>query len=80
VNDASLDKPLLCLFTDRDVEPNQELCFSYVGSVDDDDDALDDEGKPPTSSQVEADAKQGDDAVYGICRCGAKRCRGKVFA
>jgi SET domain-containing protein len=79
VNDASLDKPLLCLFTDRDVEPNQELCFSYSGPIDDD--TLDDDRKPPSASQVEASVKQGeDDAVYGICRCGAKRCRGKVFA
>jgi [histone H3]-lysine9 N-trimethyltransferase SUV39H len=77
VNDASLDKPLLCLFTDRDVEPNQELCFSYTGLIDDDD-SLDD---APSASQVEVSVKQGeDDAVYGICRCGAKRCRGKVFA
>jgi histone-lysine N-methyltransferase SUV39H len=31
INEADLDKPLLTLFTRRDVLPWEELCFSYTG-------------------------------------------------
>jgi histone-lysine N-methyltransferase SUV39H len=31
VNEANPDKPLLALFTRRDVLPWEELCFSYTG-------------------------------------------------
>jgi [histone H3]-lysine9 N-trimethyltransferase SUV39H len=31
INEANLDKPLLALFTRRDVLPWEELCFSYTG-------------------------------------------------
>lgn len=31
INEANLDKPLLALFTRRDVLPWEELCFSYSG-------------------------------------------------
>ena len=37
VNDANIDKPLLAVFTERDVEPYEELCFSYSGPPDADD-------------------------------------------
>jgi histone-lysine N-methyltransferase SUV39H len=31
INEANLDKPLLALFTRRDVLPWEELSFSYTG-------------------------------------------------
>ncbi|EMD37434.1 hypothetical protein CERSUDRAFT_49786, partial [Gelatoporia subvermispora B] len=37
INDANIDKPLLAIFTLRDVEPREELCFSYYGFDDDND-------------------------------------------
>ena len=37
INEANLDKPLLTIFTQRDVLPGEELCFSYLGNDDDDD-------------------------------------------
>jgi histone-lysine N-methyltransferase SUV39H len=34
IDDADIDKPLLAVFTTRDVEPWEELCFSYYGDID----------------------------------------------
>jgi hypothetical protein len=36
INEANIDKPLLTVFTKRDVEPSEELSFSYMGCIDDD--------------------------------------------
>lgn len=35
INDANPDKPLLTIFTIRDVAAGEELCFSYFGEQDD---------------------------------------------
>lgn len=32
VNESNMDKPLLTVFARRDIEPFEELCFSYNGS------------------------------------------------
>lgn len=37
INDQDVEKPLLAIFTNREVKPGEELCFSYYGSPDDDD-------------------------------------------
>ena len=37
INEANIEKPLLAIFTQRDVEPYEEICFSYMGNVDDSD-------------------------------------------
>ena len=63
------------MFTLRDVEPNEELCFSYAGDPGGDDDGDndeddDDDGEVPGP-------KSG--AVYERCRCGAKNCKGDAF-
>ncbi|KAI1795489.1 SET domain-containing protein [Ganoderma leucocontextum] len=42
INESNIDKPLLTMFTLRDVEPYEELCFDYNGS---DDEKLEDRGK-----------------------------------
>jgi|ERR1700722_20432283 len=34
INDSDIDKPLLAVFTQYDVEPGEELCFSYSGPPD----------------------------------------------
>lgn len=34
INEANLDKPLLTIFTQKDVEADEELCFSYFGEPD----------------------------------------------
>ncbi len=36
INEANIDKPLVTLFTRRDVLPWEELCFSYTGYDTDD--------------------------------------------
>ncbi|PIL36073.1 histone methyltransferase [Ganoderma sinense ZZ0214-1] len=35
INESNIDKPLLTIFTIRDVEPYEELCFDYNGASDD---------------------------------------------
>ncbi|OCH88882.1 SET domain-containing protein [Obba rivulosa] len=64
INESNIDKPLLAIFTLRDVEPGEELCFSYYGLDDED------EGNKTFSK---------DDAVYVKCECGAKKCRGRMW-
>ncbi|KAI9507899.1 hypothetical protein F5148DRAFT_980721 [Russula earlei] len=66
VNEANLDKPLLALFTRREVQPWEELCFSYTGYDSDEEDDGD------------IHVNNGD-AVYAPCLCGAKRCKGYMF-
>ncbi|KAI0958679.1 hypothetical protein AcV7_004427 [Taiwanofungus camphoratus] len=71
VNEANLDKPLLTIFTLRDVAPEEELCFSYFGNVDDDDGDADDD--------YEAESRNFNDAVHVPCQCGTARCKGKMW-
>ena len=33
INDADINKPLLAVFTIREVDPWEELCFSYYGDM-----------------------------------------------
>ncbi|KAF8625331.1 hypothetical protein AX17_006873 [Amanita inopinata Kibby_2008] len=71
INEGNIEKPLLAVFTKRDIEPGEELCFSYSGDVSDDDDFQDD------SASNDGGDKNG--AVYAKCHCGAKNCRGRLF-
>lgn len=43
LNEANIEKPLICLFTCKDVSPGQELCFSYFGLDDSDSEDEDEE-------------------------------------
>ncbi|KAI0302568.1 hypothetical protein BC826DRAFT_421283 [Russula brevipes] len=70
VNEANPDKPLLALFTRRDVLPWEELCFSYTGY---DSDAEDDEDE-----HLHERGNNGD-AVYAKCLCGTSKCKGVMF-
>ena len=54
---------MLVVFSIRDIEPNEEICFSYVGEDDED--------------VTQQDKKDG--AVYKACMCGAPSCSGKLF-
>ncbi|TFK54412.1 SET domain-containing protein [Heliocybe sulcata] len=63
VNDGDLEKPLLAIFTQHDVQPYEEMCFSYTGDTDG-------EGAP---------APKQADAIYVPCRCGAAKCKGRMF-
>ncbi|EIW62724.1 SET domain-containing protein [Trametes versicolor FP-101664 SS1] len=68
INEGNLDKALLTIFTNRDVEPYEELCFSYFGTPDDD------MGVDPPP-----DGDSDDDAVHVKCQCGAPNCTGRMW-
>lgn len=62
INEANIDKPLLVMFCDRDIDPYDEICFDYGGgAVGNDDDG---------------EMKERSDAIYVPCRCGASNCKG----
>ncbi|THH16578.1 hypothetical protein EW146_g4087 [Bondarzewia mesenterica] len=58
INEANLDKPLLTVFTCRDVDPFEELCFSYHGNPDD----MEDEDKHMATGATVKNQKN--DAIY----------------
>ncbi|EJF65048.1 SET domain-containing protein [Dichomitus squalens] len=64
INESNIDKPLLTIFTIKDVEPYEELCFSYFG--------VDEEDKPALAAQANG-------AVYVPCRCGTAKCKGFLW-
>jgi len=68
INDGDVEKPLLTVFTQEDVEAWGELCFSYNGAPDED----------VTVAAVSA-TQPGNGAVYVQCRCGAPSCKGIMF-
>ncbi|EJD04424.1 uncharacterized protein FOMMEDRAFT_167613 [Fomitiporia mediterranea MF3/22] len=43
INEANIDKPLLAIFTTKDLDAGQELCFNYNPERDEDDDDSDEE-------------------------------------
>ncbi|KAG2128685.1 hypothetical protein DEU56DRAFT_741748 [Suillus clintonianus] len=65
INEANIEKPLLTVFTKREVEPFEELSFSYMGNIDDD---------------AAKNAKANNDAVYAECHCGSANCLGVLFS
>jgi len=60
---------LLAVFARREIEPGEELCFSYSGDVDD-------EGDDPDGTVSDSGADEKNDAVYARCYCGARNCKG----
>lgn len=68
INEANIEKPLLTVFTKREVEPFEELSFSYMGCIDDE-----------TISKAK-NAKKSNDAVYAECHCGSRNCLGVLFS
>lgn len=69
INEGDIQKPLLVVFSIRDIEPDAEICFNYQGiypgEEDDEDESLQDE---------ESDEPK--DKIYTKCLCGAENCRG----
>lgn len=74
INEANIDKPLLAVFARRDIEPGEEICFSYSGLPHDDSDDESDDG-----SDDQAPGRDADAAIFVSCRCGAARCTGVMF-
>ncbi|KAL0953660.1 hypothetical protein HGRIS_004861 [Hohenbuehelia grisea] len=64
INESDMEKPLLTIFSSRDIKEGEEVCFSYSGAADDDEDTA---GAPKK------------DAIYVVCRCGARNCTGVMF-
>ena len=75
VNEGNIQKPLLAVFTRRDIEPLEEICFNYQGEYDDGDDDDDDDDDDDNL----LDPDHGKDMIYVRCRCGAKNCTGEFF-
>ncbi|KAH7885160.1 hypothetical protein F5I97DRAFT_2031415 [Phlebopus sp. FC_14] len=71
INEADINKPLLTFFTIRDVDPWEELCFSYWGDI---------ESKREDIEVAKARGEESaTDAVYAICQCGSSNCIGRMF-
>jgi len=62
------------VFTLRDVEPHEEISFSYFGHRSDDEEDNDEDDNEDGEVSV---PKSG--AVYESCQCGAKNCKGDAF-
>lgn len=62
-----MNKPLLTMFTSRDIAAYEEICFDYAG------------GSEFTEEQKKTMelARQSGDAVYERCLCQAANCRGE---
>ncbi|KAF8343645.1 hypothetical protein F5887DRAFT_885580 [Amanita rubescens] len=69
VTEGNIEKPLLAVFARREIEPGEELCFSYSGDVDD-------EGDGPDGAISDGGTDEKNDAVYARCYCGARNCKG----
>ncbi|KAL1657755.1 SET domain-containing protein, partial [Schizophyllum commune] len=69
VNESDLAKPLITFFARRDIQPGEELTFSYYG-VDEDSGEDDDNG---TTVEDEIPSEE----IHVPCLCGARKCKGK---
>ncbi|CAL1706969.1 unnamed protein product [Somion occarium] len=63
INEANIEKPLLTIFTCRDVAKGEELCFSYFGEM--------------TAEELNENIEN--DAIYAPCQCEAKNCTGRMW-
>ena len=77
INEGNIQKPLLSVFTRRDIEPYEEICFNYQGIYDDGDDDDDDDDNDENDDIKILDPDHGKDMIYVRCRCGAKNCTGE---
>jgi SET domain-containing protein len=73
INEGDIQKPLLVVFSIRDIEPDAEICFNYQGTYPgEEDEDEEDESRP------EEDNDEPKDKIYTKCLCGARNCRGDV--
>ncbi|KAH8120620.1 hypothetical protein DFH11DRAFT_1561071 [Phellopilus nigrolimitatus] len=75
INDACLEKALLTIFSLKDINAGEELCFSYAG-----DEGDDDKGQTAVMDSPGKKATKQTDEVYRKCECGAPNCRGVLFS
>ncbi|KAJ6551653.1 SET domain-containing protein [Mycena capillaripes] len=61
IDEPDIRKPVMTLFSKRDIAAGEELCFSYQGYEPDADDG----------------GKEGSRSIVNKCYCGAANCRGK---
>lgn len=91
INDAHLDKAILCIFAIRDIDPREELTFSYGGSDGEDDDvpgtaqvvgafstfrSKSSKTTNPTHIQGKVTATK---KIHQQCECGSRNCKGIIF-
>ncbi|KAH0832246.1 hypothetical protein J3R83DRAFT_13220 [Lanmaoa asiatica] len=72
IDDADVDKPLLAVFTTREVEPWEELCFSYYGDIDEKREEIEEAKEAGEEMTVR------DHAVYA--RCQSQICAERAMA
>jgi SET domain-containing protein len=65
INEAYIEKPLLTIFTIRDVAKGEELCFSYFGEPDEED------FRPMVRPIVKSCCKTVNTNVYSDCKAEA---------
>lgn len=90
INEGDIERPLLTIFSMVDIEPNEELSFSYSGAPDD----TEVEAAVRITCQfiykqfahprgqvkaVNGDVPSAKAAVYAKCCCGAPSCKGIMF-
>lgn len=61
---------MLVVFSTRDIEPHEEICFNYQGNYPEDGNEEEEE---------EEEKLKRDDPVYTDCKCGARNCTGMYF-
>ncbi|KAF9545523.1 SET domain-containing protein [Agrocybe pediades] len=69
-------RPLLAVFTTKDIDVNEEICFSYSGDYPEDEEDPEKTSADPVKLAAKADKK---DKIYEECRCGAVNCKGYMF-
>ncbi|KAG7095110.1 hypothetical protein E1B28_005895 [Marasmius oreades] len=81
IDEDNIYKPLLCVFAHRDIAPEEEITFSYVGDPDVGEDTVDDESpvKKKAKSKASRSKRVNSDNVYSECFCGMKNCTGNLF-
>ncbi|KJA17689.1 hypothetical protein HYPSUDRAFT_146188 [Hypholoma sublateritium FD-334 SS-4] len=80
INEGNVEKPLLVIFSLRDIEANEEICFNYQGDYPgDDDESRDGEGNEEGKEEGPSMAAEARDSIYQKCRCGARNCTGMFF-
>lgn len=57
------------VFSTRDIEPHQEICFNYTGKYPEDE----------QDEEEEVQREKRNDPIYVECKCGSWNCTGMCF-